>query len=360
EEGLAENGELVRRGEEAVCRYVVAAVAGIVGGDGAAGRVVDVEAEVLSRVVEERRLQVKKLLSICIEGGRFDKAGEGGEGGAGAAVVVVNEKSNRVWSMSAGERAEYVREGKEEAGEAGWLLYRSGEGLKDVLVGSRDGVEVLFGGEWNAIRDVYRRVGGAGAYNGMMCEALGQVIGDGLGLRRGGAVLRVLEIGGGTGGLTHALLPVLEGLGIAVEYVFTDIGAMFLRKAEEEFGAEYPWVRYGILDIESSGVDQGYERGGFDLIVAANVLHATENIVKTMERVGELLGRGGMLMMLEVDTPPTVIEMAFGMTSGWWAWASGEGDGVRKDHACMGVGQWKEVLSGVGFERTVGVVGWDG
>ena len=193
----------------------------------------------------------------------------------------------------------------------------------------------------------------------MMCEGLRQVVGDGLALRVVGAVLRVLEIGGGTGGLTHGVLPVLGELGIAVVYVFTDIGAMFLSRAEEEFGARYPWVRYGILDIEKSGVEQGYEAGGFDLVLAVNVLHATRDIGETMRRVGELMGRGAVLMLLEVVDPPALGDMAFGMTSGWWAWAENGGDGVRRDHACMSVEQWERVLKEAGFERTVGVSGWD-
>ena len=101
------------------------------------GRVLRVESEIEPMVVSERRLQVRKLLWICVKAGWF--------GGDGAEEVVLNERSSRVWAMSKAESAAWTGKGKEEAGEAGWLLHRAGEGLVDVVVGKRDGVEVLFG-----------------------------------------------------------------------------------------------------------------------------------------------------------------------------------------------------------------------
>src|SRR5690606_19107673 len=52
--------------------------------------------------------------------------------------------------------------------------------------------------------------------------------------------LRVLEVGGGVGGTTGELVPVLAEYG--VDYLFTDPSAFFLNEARERF-ADHAWVR---------------------------------------------------------------------------------------------------------------------
>jgi SAM-dependent methyltransferase len=87
-----------------------------------------------------------------------------------------------------------------------------------------------------------------------------------------GRGLRILEVGAGTGGTTAGLLPLLPVR--RSDYLFTDIGASFLHKAAERF-ASYPFVRYQPLDIEREPAAQGFQPYQADLVVAANVLHAT-------------------------------------------------------------------------------------
>jgi SAM-dependent methyltransferase len=78
------------------------------------------------------------------------------------------------------------------------------------------------------------------------------------------ARLRVLEIGAGTGGTTAYVLPALPADRVE-EYVFTDISRRFLSAAKEKF-AEYPFVRFEVLDIERSPAEQGL-RIKFDMVV---------------------------------------------------------------------------------------------
>jgi SAM-dependent methyltransferase len=87
--------------------------------------------------------------------------------------------------------------------------------------------------------------------------------------------LRVLEVGAGTGGTTTALLPLLPAE--STEYVYSDISSAFLAAAEERF-ARYPFVTYRVVDIERSPQMQGLTPGSFDIVVAANVLHATRDV----------------------------------------------------------------------------------
>ncbi|PYI17547.1 S-adenosyl-L-methionine-dependent methyltransferase, partial [Aspergillus violaceofuscus CBS 115571] len=99
------------------------------------------------------------------------------------------------------------------------------------------------------------------------------------------------EIGAGTGGTTARALEGLvggtEGPGFG-KYVFTDISTLFFEKARERFQG-YEGVEYRALDITKDPAEQGFEIGGFDVVVASNVLHATPCLVETLKHCRLLL-----------------------------------------------------------------------
>lgn len=105
--------------------------------------------------------------------------------------------------------------------------------------------------------------------------------------------MKILEIGGGTGG---ASLPVLEALGGQdgssprfANYTFTDISIGFFEKAKEKLKSWAPFMTYSKLNIEEDPMEQGFEEAGYDLIIASNVLHATAIINNTLKNVKRLL-----------------------------------------------------------------------
>ncbi|WP_138506148.1 type I polyketide synthase [Nostoc sp. PA-18-2419] len=122
--------------------------------------------------------------------------------------------------------------------------------------------------------------------------------------------LRVLEIGAGTGLSTQALLPVLPPK--QTDYTFTDIGSGFLTQAQEKF-KEYSFVEYRLLDIDKSPTEQGFEKYSFDVIIAANVLHATRNIDQTLNHVRSLLAPGGFLLVWEITQPKIDFDISWGL-----------------------------------------------
>ena len=76
----------------------------------------------------------------------------------------------------------------------------------------------------------------------------------------------------------------------------------FLNKARQKFSA-YPFVNYQLLDIEDDPAGQGFGEQRFDVIVAANVLHATVDLRRTFDHVSRLLAPGGLLIMVEMIRP---------------------------------------------------------
>ncbi|MFI6958597.1 class I SAM-dependent methyltransferase [Nocardia sp. NPDC050408] len=106
------------------------------------------------------------------------------------------------------------------------------------------------------------------------------------------APVRILELGAGVGGTTADLVTALSNS--LVDYHFTDLSKFFLDTAREQFAA-YPWMRYGIVDLNADLPRQP----PCDIVLAANVLHNAKNCGRTLHELGELLAPGGFLIFVE-------------------------------------------------------------
>lgn len=108
--------------------------------------------------------------------------------------------------------------------------------------------------------------------------------------------LRILEIGAGVGGTSVDLIPALAGY--QVEYLFTDISTFFLNEARPRF-AEYPWVSYGLFDINEEYWKQGLTAASWDIIICANVLHNSRHAPTVLSSLKKLAVPGGALLIIE-------------------------------------------------------------
>ena len=156
--------------------------------------------------------------------------------------------------------------------------------------------------------------------------------------------LRVLEVGAGTGGVTASILPVMPA--DRTTYTFTDISPVFMHKAGQEFGREYPFVEFKTLDITGGIEAQGFIPHSYDIVVASDVIHATPEIRGALTNVRKLLAPSGVLVMLEVTRCPWATDLVFGLTEGWWMFADHD---LRPSHPTMSKTRWQEVLEDNGF-----------
>ncbi|RZS45024.1 pyochelin synthetase [Herbihabitans rhizosphaerae] len=161
--------------------------------------------------------------------------------------------------------------------------------------------------------------------------------------------LRVLEIGAGVAGTSSALIPALAGYD--VDYLFTDVTQFFLSEARQTF-AEYPWVSYGIYDLNADPLVQGYLPNSFDVIVSGNALHLAKNAPEALERLRSLLAPGGWLAFIEGtgENLPLMVSMEFqGELSGFTDLRH------TTDQTLLTDEQWRHLLEDAGASIEVGV-----
>lgn len=223
-------------------------------------------------------------------------------------------------------------------------LRRCGVALARVLDGSQDPLQLLFpDGSFAEARSLYVESPFARTYNGAIAYAIREAVAR----LPAGAKLRILEIGAGTGGTTTYVLPELAA--DSVEYTFTDLSPMFLERAKEQFAA-FSFVKYALLDIERDPAAQGFQAGQYDIVVAANVLHATADLGAAVAHARDLLAPGGLVFLLEGVAPERWVDLTFGLTEGWWRFAD---TGLRPSYPLVDRVTWRELLARQGFDEIV-------
>ncbi len=224
------------------------------------------------------------------------------------------------------------------------LLQVCGQRLAQVLRGEVDPLGLIFpDGSLNRVETIYRYLPVAKALNTLVEEAVAVALEHVPAGRR----LRILEVGAGTGAATAHVLPRLPAG--QTEYVFSDISPWFISRAEHTFRA-FPFVRYQVLDIGRDPERQGFRSHEFDLILAANVLHATRDLRETLAYVKQLLASDGLVVMLEETKPQRWIDLTFGLTEGWWKFADTD---LRPNHTLLARETWPVLLSEAGFRASL-------
>ncbi|MGD9647551.1 MAG: SDR family NAD(P)-dependent oxidoreductase, partial [Pirellulales bacterium] len=220
------------------------------------------------------------------------------------------------------------------------LLARCGTHLAEVLRGQRDPLEVLFpDGSLLQAAALYEQSPFARFYNLLIAHCVARYAQT----FRPNSRLRAIEIGAGTGGTSSVLLT--GHAAIFEEYLYTDISPAFLRRGEERLG-HCPKVHFQLYNVERPPDLQKLPTGCFDIVIAANVLHATRTIADTLANVRRLLSPGGILLLLETVRDKRYADLTFALTPGWWRF---EDLSLRDRSPLLSAEGWTASLTEAGF-----------
>ena len=204
--------------------------------------------------------------------------------------------------------------------------------VEDVFTGKANTLDILM--QENVLVNVYNAVSfGHGEFVRMLSHTKPN--------------LRVLEVGAGTGGTTQTILQDLvdeEGRPLYSLYSFTDVSAGFFPQAKERF-KNATNMEYKILDITRDCIEQDFDFASYDLILAANVVHATPSLHDTLCNLRSLLRSCGNLVLTELCTLVRIPNYIFGNLPGWWL---GEADN-RPDEPYVPIDRWDHELRSAGF-----------
>jgi SAM-dependent methyltransferase len=165
----------------------------------------------------------------------------------------------------------------------GKLLHRVSLAMNQILTGEIEPLQVLR--EDDLLTDYYRTAIGADKVYPVLAEYVRHMSHK--------KPLRILEVGAGTGATTKLVLSTLglrdEAANRLQLYTYTDISSGYFEAASKDFDEWAEFVEYKLLNIENNPVDQGFEVGQYDLVIASNVIHACSSIDKCLAHCRSML-----------------------------------------------------------------------
>ncbi|MBJ6763844.1 SDR family NAD(P)-dependent oxidoreductase [Myxococcaceae bacterium JPH2] len=191
--------------------------------------------------------------------------------------------------------------------------------LPDILLGRRSATSVMFPNASMAlVEGIYKHNRGADHYNAALADVVATYLARRLEVDPS-TPLRIIEVGAGTGGTSEAILKRLEPMARHVgEYAYTDVSKAFLFHAERTYQPRYPYLRPRLFDITQAASTQSIELGTYDVLVAANVIHATPDIRATLRNLKTVLRNGGLVALNEISDRNLFAHITFGLLEGWW------------------------------------------
>ena len=299
------------------------------GAFGTAGETLDLDA-VLARtgIRDTYRRIVGRWLDQLTEEGVLQRDDEGFRAAEPLSTVDTAADWDRAGELLAGDRPllDYVR--------------HSGGLVTEVLAGRTSALETLFpGGSFDMAVRLYHESSLLRYVNGIAAAALQRFVAA----RPAGAPVRVIEIGAGTGGTTGFLTRILPPE--RSEYLYTDVSDIFLDFAAERF-ADVPFLRTGLLDLEKDPAEQDVAEGSWDVVVAANVVHAAKDIRAAVDRARRLLAPGGLLLLVESTGHHPWHDITTGLIEGWQHFE----DDLRDESPLLTPDVWVDLLRSAGFE----------
>jgi ubiquinone/menaquinone biosynthesis C-methylase UbiE len=135
--------------------------------------------------------------------------------------------------------------------------------------------------------------------------------------------------------------------------MYSDISPSLLVHGQNKF-SQYRALRTTLLDVDRDPLLQGLNAESFDLVLAANVIHATPDIRRSVGHLRRVLRPGGYLILIETVAPSRVADCTVGLFDGWWC---SRDTALRDGYPVISMWQWEELLRDEGFRVAILPVG---
>ncbi|MBN2441654.1 MAG: SDR family NAD(P)-dependent oxidoreductase [Spirochaetales bacterium] len=220
--------------------------------------------------------------------------------------------------------------------------------VPEIVTGKIKATDIMFpNSSMVLVEGVYKYNRIADYFSGVVADTLVTYIQDRIKKDRS-AQIRILEIGAGTGGTSAIIFPKIQEFKKNIEeYCYTDLSKAFLMHAQKEYGPDNPYLTYKIFNVENPIAGQGIPADTYDIVIAANVLHATKNIRQTLRNAKAVLKKNGMILLNEMSGNNLFMHLTFGLLEGWWLYE----DSALRIPGSPGLSpdSWQRVLETEGF-----------
>ncbi|WJQ79785.1 SDR family NAD(P)-dependent oxidoreductase [Brevibacillus brevis] len=228
------------------------------------------------------------------------------------------------------------------------LLEATMKSLPLIVTGKKLVTDVMFpGSSMELVQPIYKNNPVADHYNEVLAETVATYVEERV-KKDPSAKIRIIEIGAGTGGTSTFVFEKLKPYqSFMEEYCYTDISKAFLMFAQKEYGPHVPYLTYQIFNVEAPFAEQGVQECYYDLVIAANVLHATKDIRKTLRHTKAVLRENGLVLLNEISSNSLFLHLTFGLLEGWWL--SEDTDVRIPGSPALTPACWQTVLESEGF-----------
>lgn len=187
------------------------------------------------------------------------------------------------------------------------LLHVTGSRLADCLTGTADPLILLFRSAENRtlLEDVYTN----GPMYSAVTKQLESFFMKAFSVHTSNKPFHILELGGGTGGTTKAIVELLLRFEIPVTYTFTDLAPSLVAAAKKKF-AGVKFMQFQVLDIEKTPPEKLH--GYFHAILSTNCIHATTDLVNSTTNIRKMLRPDGFLSLVEFTKNMFWFDLVFG------------------------------------------------
>lgn len=219
------------------------------------------------------------------------------------------------------------------------LLHTTGPQLGECLVGKVDPLSLLFRDKKARLllEDVYTNAPMFKTGTTLLAQYLTYCLRNFGGSR----IIRIIELGAGTGGTTKHLIDTLLKSRQPFQYTFTDISSSMVAAAKRKF-SQYDFMEYAVLDIEQT--IPADLQGHYDIVISTNCIHATSNLGVSTTHIRNLLSQDGVLCLVELTRNLFWFDLVFGLLEGWWLFKD------DRQHALTHEALWEQCLHRSGFQ----------